>query len=283
MTDTLDSTAATGPRPGPDRAGAAHDVDEVVVDVHGWPTTVRRAGAGRTVVFLHGAFFPTRWLPFHDGLAQRAELIAPILPGYLEGGPPDWLLGFDDLVLHHRALLDALGAERVDLVGFDLGGWLGATLAAFHPERVRSLTLIAPMGLRVPEAPPMEWMAADPKRVVDALFNGDPGAHAGMFPPPSDIDGFVQAYGENGVTARLVWERRYDVRLERRLRHLATPAHVVTPADDRVVPAQHAQRWAAALAGSRLSTLEGVGHGLLLQEPDQVATLVSTFIEEVPA
>jgi pimeloyl-ACP methyl ester carboxylesterase len=270
MTDTLHSTAAA-------------PVDESVVEVHGWPTTVRRAGSGRTVLSLHGAFFPTRWLPFHDRLAARADVVAPVLPGYLEGGPPDWLLGFDDLVLHVRALLDALRVDRVDLLGFDLGGWLAGTFAVFFPDRVRSLTVIAPTGLRVPEAPPMEWMAADPARVVDALFNGDPGPHAGMFPPPSDIDGFVQAYGENGVTARLVWERRYDVRLERRLGHLALPAHVVTPADDRLVPVQHARRWAAAIPGSRLTTLDGVGHALVLQDPDRVASVVSSFIEEVPA
>jgi pimeloyl-ACP methyl ester carboxylesterase len=255
---------------------------DISLDVQGWPTTVRRAGSGRTVVVLHGAFFPTSWLPFHDALAERFDVIAPVAPGYLEGGPPDWMLGFDDLVLHQRALLDALGVNRFDLVGYDIGGWMAANLAAFHPERIRSFTAIAPMGLRVPDAPPMEWMAADPQRVVDALFNGEPGEHRLLFPPPSDIDGFVGAYGENGVTARLIWERRYDTRLERRLSNIGAAAHVITPVDDRIVPAVHAERWTAILPDGRLTTLDGVGHALLVQDPRRVAAVVADFIDTVP-
>jgi pimeloyl-ACP methyl ester carboxylesterase len=255
----------------------------IELDVQGWPSTVYRSGTGRTVVFLHGAFFPTRWLDVHEALAARFDLVAPVTPGYLEGGPPDWLLGFDDLVLHQRAMLDALGVERFDLVGYDIGGWMAANFAAFHPDRVRSLTAIAPMGLRVPDAPAMEWMAADPQRVVDALFNGEPGEHRGLFPPPSDIDGFVGAYGENGVTARLIWERRYDTRLARRLANLDMPAHLVTPADDRVVPAIHAERWAEILPNATVTTLDGVGHALLVQDPARVAATVADFIDAVPA
>ncbi len=270
MTETIDDTAHP------------HDV-ESVVDVHGWPTTIRRAGSGRTVLFLHGAFFPTSWLPFHDRLADTVDLVAPVHPGYLEGGPPDWVRGFDDLVIHYGALLDQLDIDTVDLVGFDLGGWLAANFAAFNPGRVRSLTAIAPTGLRQPDDPPMEWLAADPSRVVDAMFNGEPGDHAGMFPPPSDIDGFVRAYGENGVTSRLIWERRYDVRLDRRLVNLTMPVHVVTPADDRVVPASHARRWSELVPDGRLTEVADVGHALLVQDPDKVATAITTFFEEVPA
>lgn len=254
---------------------------DVELDLGGEPTTVRRSGQGRTVVFLHGAFFPTAWLPFHRAMAEQFDLVAPVHPGYLEGGPPDWLRGFDDLVLHQRELLDQLDIDRFDLVGFDIGGWMAANLAAFYPDRIRSLTVIAPMGLRLPDAPPMEWMAADPARTVDALFNGDSGEHAGLFPPPSDIQGFVEAYGENGVTARLIWERRYDTRLDRRLGAITAPAHVITPSDDRIVPAAHAERW-SELLGARLTSLHGVGHALLVQDPSTVADAVVDFVQSVP-
>ena len=114
---------------------------ESIVDVATYPTIVRRAGSGRPLLYLHGAFFPTAWLPLHDLLSQQAEVIAPLHPGYREGGPPDWLRGFDDLVLHYHDLTDALGVDRFDLVGYDLGGWVAAQFACFYPERVRSLQL----------------------------------------------------------------------------------------------------------------------------------------------
>lgn len=255
---------------------------EAIVDVAGYPTFVRRAGSGRPLVFLHGAFFPTAWLPLYDLLAEKAEVIAPLHPGYREGGPPDWLRGFDDLVLHYHDFVDALSLDRIDLVGYDLGGWAAAQFARFYPERVRSLTLIAASGLLVPDAPPFEFLAASADRVRNALFNGDPPASYPA-PDPADIDGFVEGYGENGVTARLIWERRYDPRLDRRASQLRMPCLVIAASEDRIVPAAHARRWSQLLVASRTVMLENCGHGLPVQCAAEIASAIQSFLAEVPS
>ncbi len=41
------------------------------------------------------------------------------------------------------ALVRSLGAERAVVVGHDLGGWVGWTLAVRHPERLRGLAAVA--------------------------------------------------------------------------------------------------------------------------------------------
>ena len=51
---------------------------------------------------------------------------------------PDWLDGFDDLVIHYDELLDALGLEQVHVVGYSLGGWIAAEFAVFYPQRLRA-------------------------------------------------------------------------------------------------------------------------------------------------
>jgi len=256
---------------------------ETTVEIDGEPTVLRRAGAGRAVLYLHGAFAPTRWTRFHDRMAERFDLVAPLHPGYAEGHPPDWLRSFEDLVLHYRSLLDVLELDRVDLVGYDLGGWIGAQLAARHPDRIASFTVVAPLGLRLPESPPMEFLAADPRAVEHAFFGGPAGEHTGLFADARDIEAFTDAYGENAVTARLIWERHYDVSLDRRVPRIAAPSLVVSPGEDLVVPLAHAERWAELLPNSRLVTLDGVGHALLLQAPDRVAHTIGSFIEEVAA
>ena len=43
-------------------------------------------------------------------------------------------------------LLDALEIERVHLVGFSLGGYLAAQFASQQRQRVKTLTLVAPVG-----------------------------------------------------------------------------------------------------------------------------------------
>ena len=252
----------------------------LTVPVSGYQTSLRRHGSGAHVLFLHGAFFPTQWLPLHDELSRSTDLIVPLHPGYAEGAAPDWLRGFDDLVIHYHDLLDQLDLSVVHLVGYDLGGWLAAEFASFYPERVTSLTLIASTGLRLADAPSFEFLAADPNRVTEAMFNGDLGKHAMEFPDQGDIKGFVDAYGVNGVTARLIWERRYDTRLDRRVGRLRMPSLVITPEEDRIVPIAHAERWAELLS-AKLVRIPDSGHACIVEQPHAVARAITALVAEV--
>ena len=59
----------------------------------------RRKGSGEALVFLHGAGATQMWLPFYERLAENVDLIAPEHPGFGDTDFPEWLDGFDDLVL----------------------------------------------------------------------------------------------------------------------------------------------------------------------------------------
>src|SRR6059036_1429462 len=99
------------------------------IEVHGLPVAYRRKGAGSTTVFLHGAGSTRMWLPFYERMSQNVYFVAPEHPGFGDTPTPEWLEGFDDLVLHYRALLDALDLDRIHLIGFSLGGWIAADFA----------------------------------------------------------------------------------------------------------------------------------------------------------
>ena len=150
------------------------------------------------------------------------DLIAPEHPGYGETEMPDWLAGFDDLVLHYDELLDVLGLDTVHVVGYSLGGWIAAELAAFYPRRLRSLTLICPAGLRVPGQPAPNLIAMTTEAVWETLFN-DPRNIEQVMPDYDSVDEVVHLYGEATTFARLVWNPQYDLALERRLRRVELP------------------------------------------------------------
>jgi pimeloyl-ACP methyl ester carboxylesterase len=221
------------------------------------------------------------WLPFYERLSQSVDLIAPEHPGFGDTAFPDWLDGFDDLVLHYRDFLEALGLDRIHLVGFSLGGWIAADLAIFYPERLESLTLIAPAGLDVPDAPRADLFAMPPEEIPALLFNGDVAPYTDFLPDPHSLDEIVHAYGELGTFARLTWSPRYDPKFERRLAQVRVPALVVGAEEDRVVPNVHADRWAEILPDARLERIPGTGHGLIVQEPDRAAEVILAFIEGV--
>jgi pimeloyl-ACP methyl ester carboxylesterase len=266
-------------------AWSPHYTEPDVIDVRGLQVAYRRKGTGPPTVFLHGAGTTRLWLPFYERMAGSVDFVAPEHPGFGDTEAVDSIEGFDDLVLHYREVLDALGLDRVHLIGFSLGGWIAADFAIFYPHRIKSLTLITPAGLRVPEAPAVDFMRMPPEQIGDLLYNGRADDYLDFLPDPNDVDAAIRGYGEATMFARLAWNPRYDYRLERRLPRLDVPALVVEPDDDRLIPNAHCRRWAELLPNARLERVGGrehpTGHALIVQEPDRAAELVAAFIEEV--
>ncbi len=254
-----------------------------IVDVRGVATAYRRAGAGPTVVYLHGAGLTRRWMPFHQRLSERVDLVAPEQPGFGDTPLPPWLRSIDDVVLHLDDLLEALGIGDVHLVGHSLGGWMAADFAVTYPRRVRSLTLVAPMGLRVAGSPLYDFFRMTPEEAGEILFNGQADRYGEYLEAGDPVEALVHGYGELTTTARLAWNPRYDHRLDRRLARVTCPALVVVPDDDRVVPRAHGERYAELLANGRLEVIHGdeapTGHLPMVQEPQRLADLIGDFVD----
>jgi pimeloyl-ACP methyl ester carboxylesterase len=242
----------------------------------------RRQGGGEATVFLHGMGFTRMWLPFHERLSQFVDLIAPEHPGFGETEMPDWLDGFDDLVLHYDEFLDALGAHQVHLVGYSLGGWIAAEFAVFYQAWLKSLTLITPVGLCIPGKPLANPYAMTPEQLFATVFN-DPTNAASVLPDLESLDEVVHQFGEATTLARLAWNPQYDLKLERRLARVRCPTLVVRADNDRLVPVEIAERYAELIPGARLETVPGTGHALVVEQPEHTAELIGNFIAGVSA
>jgi pimeloyl-ACP methyl ester carboxylesterase len=254
-------------------------------DVHGLPVAYRRKGTGPPTLFLHGAGTTRMWLPFYERMSESVDFIAPEHPGFGDTPTPEWLEGFDDLVLHYRDVLDAFELDEVHLVGVSLGGWIAADVAIFYPDRLKSLTLIVPAGLRVPESPMTDLLRMPPEQLGDVLYNGQTQDYLEYLPDPDDVDAAIKGYLEISTFAKLCWNPRYDYKLDRRLARVTCPALVVEPDEDRVLPEAHPRRWAELLPNARLERVSGAraptGHLLMVQEPDRAADVITRFIGEV--
>lgn len=109
------------------------------VAVNGVNFHVTEAGPedGRPVLALHG--WPQHHWAYRDLLADPPpglRVIAPDLPGYGWSGPPPHKWAKEDVVSDLVALMDALGLDRVLLVGHDWGGYIGHLLTLRVPERI---------------------------------------------------------------------------------------------------------------------------------------------------
>ena len=250
------------------------------LDVGDVRVAYRRKGTGEPTLYLHGAGMTRMWLPHLEALSQHADVIAPEHPGYGETAMPDWLDGFDDLVIHYDALLDVLGLDKVHVVGYSLGGWLAAEFAAFYPKRLKSLTLMVPAGLRVIGKPIPNPVAMMPDAFFDLIFNDKSNMHLYM-PDFESLDEIVHQYGEGATLARLAWTTQYNLKLEQRLARVTCPTLVVRAEQDRLICDEMAERYAELLPNSRIDTIPGTGHALAFEQPQLVGAVIGDFITEV--
>lgn len=91
---------------------------------------------GRPVLALHG--WPQHHWVYRALLADPPpgqRIIAPDLPGYGWSGPAPHRWAKDDVAADVLALMDALGLDRVLLVGHDWGGFIGYRMLLAAPER----------------------------------------------------------------------------------------------------------------------------------------------------
>jgi pimeloyl-ACP methyl ester carboxylesterase len=124
-------------------------VRSVSIPVDGLSFEAEVAGAAEDplVLLLHG--FPQTSHTWRHQLAPLAAAgylaVAPNQRGYSRGARPQGVESYDAglLVADALNLAQAMGHERFHVVGHDWGGQISWLLAARHPDRVRSLTVLS--------------------------------------------------------------------------------------------------------------------------------------------
>jgi len=244
------------------------------------------AAAGDPVVLLHGFGGDlNNWLFNTDRLAERRRVYALDLPGHGESSKD---VGAGDLAAFAEALggfLDAVGAARAHLVGHSMGGAVALAYALAHPDRVASLTLVAPAGLGedINRDYIDGFVAAERRRelkgVLELLF-----ADQGLVNRKL-VDDVLRYKRLDGVEAALRQvagamypSGRQTVVLTGELDRLQAPALVVWGGQDRILPTAHAE----ALAGrARVEVLAGAGHSPHMEAANEVNRLVGGFLDEL--
>jgi pyruvate dehydrogenase E2 component (dihydrolipoamide acetyltransferase) len=112
--------------------------------------TISYVGTGQdgdVVLLVHGyGGDRNSWLFLQEPLAARHRVYALDLPGHGTSSKDVGDGSIETLADAVLGVLDAIGAEHAHLVGHSLGGAVALAATARDPERVSSLTLIAPSG-----------------------------------------------------------------------------------------------------------------------------------------
>jgi len=261
----------------------AYWTEPEVVEVDGLPTVYRRAGSGETVVYLHGGGNTRAWLPFHQELAKQVDLIAPEHPGFGDTPRGADMDRWEDWTLHYDAFFRALGLTDFHLVGNSIGGWLATNLAITYPERYKSLTLITPAGLRLVGQPFIDVFRMDEAEANEAMFNGRIDGLMDQLVQQGEFEDGIQAYKEETTAGILMFNPRYDVKLDTRLARVDAPTLVIGAERDGTVGTGMSARYAELIPGAehlRLAGPDGLesSHLLFLEQPTETARAVARHV-----
>ncbi len=250
------------------------------VMVLGEKCRVWEMGKGPRVGFLGGLRGLPRWLPMLDRLAQHHHVIAPSLPGFPGATGHRELDTHVDWLAATLDVLEQSGLEGADLIGASVGGTLAAEIAAMSKATVSRLVLIAPFGL-FDEAEPTADIWAQRSAEIPALISADPERLAAFLAKPDDEDPTewqILLNRADESAARLLWPTG-DVGIHKRLHRIRVPTLILTGAQDRVIPASYAKRFAAGVSGwAEVRSIEGAGHMAEVDQPDAVADAIHRFL-----
>jgi pimeloyl-ACP methyl ester carboxylesterase len=242
--------------------------------VNGLKTQVLSAGKGEPLMFWHGGGTVGGW-DFAAPWAEKFKVYLPLHPGFGGSGDDPGMTTIQDYVMHYLDLLDVLKLGKFSLVGFSLGGWIAATFATQHADKLKKLALVGPAGLWVKDHPTTDLFRLKPEELPFALAENL--AVLGPPPDPHDIDAMVEGYREITTLARIGWQRLYEPKLAKYLHRITVPTLFVWGKQDKVVPAAQAANWIKLVPGSTVKFFEPAGH-LVLNEKPEAARAVAEFL-----
>ncbi|WP_308819225.1 alpha/beta fold hydrolase [Pseudonocardia alni] len=112
------------------------------VDVNGISLWVETHGTGRPLILLHGGLMSGEsFAPVLPALTGHRQVITVDLQGHGRTADVDRPLTLEAMADDVAALIDHLGLERPDLVGYSLGGGVALQVATRHPASVGRLVL----------------------------------------------------------------------------------------------------------------------------------------------
>ena len=256
-------------------------VAEDFVDVRGCRVWVARAGEGPPLVYLHGAGDLDGWGPALSLLATDFTVYRPDHPGFNRSDDDPSVDSVLDLAFTYLDLLDALGLDRVHLVGHSVGGWTAAQLAVLASGRVSKLVLANPAGLRVPVAAP-DIFTLSPVETASLLNHQADvrgAAVAAAEQIAADPELFQRFLRNRIATAHLAWNPYlHDPKLAGRLHRITAPVLIIWGAHDQLLPLACAHQWQSALPGVGLEIIDDAGHRPPAEQPAVFASLVKEFL-----
>ncbi len=253
-------------------------------------------GGQRTpVVLLHGLNDSyLTWKRVAPALAVDRRVLMPDLPGYGLSERPD--AGYE-LRWHAHIIakwLEALGLEKVDIVGHSFGGGVAQVMLLECPTRIRRVVLVASGGLgrhvtaalrlasvpRVVELFGQRFMAFGTRVALRGNRAGFSKQDIAELSAMNATPGSARAFART-VRDVIDWRGQRRTFFQRAHEVAELPPIAVFWGDrDAIIPAVHGRDFAESVEGVVLRHFEGCGHYLHNEQPSEFSRAVREFLDD---
>lgn len=231
------------------------------------------------IIFIHGfGGDASTWENIQVQLENKRRTIAFDLPAHGRA-----LADFkpSNAIASAKAIsksLDALKLNRVHLVGHSLGGAIATLIAMRSPERVASLTLLAPggFGSEINSNLLRRYAVAQTEAEQEALLEQFvglefklPEGYAKYVATQRSVPGAADAL--KAVSELILDGDRQGVLPTDKLGELPMPVKVVWGTQDKMLPTRQCHKLPGPIA---CHVYDGVGHMLQLEIPEEVIRLI---------
>jgi pimeloyl-ACP methyl ester carboxylesterase len=241
-------------------------------------------GTGKPLIMLHGGFGTFEmFAALSPALAENYQVIGVDLYGHGRTALTDRPIRFEHMADDIAGLIQHLGLEKADLLGFSLGGAVALQTAMRHPERVNKLVVISTPFKRTGWHPEMQTGMTS---IAPEFFMSTPiyDAYMRVAPKPEDFPRFV-ANMKEALGQDYDWTERVSA--------LRTPMLIIA-GDSDGLPPSHAVAFFNLFGGglkdagwngehlipSQLAILPGATHYNIVFRADLLLPVLSPFLDE---
>jgi pimeloyl-ACP methyl ester carboxylesterase len=253
---------------------------ERTVKARGLKLFVREQGEGHPLLMINGIGANVEmWGPAERILAEGSRTIAFDCPGTGRSQTPLFPMPMREIARTVVAMLDELGHEQVDVMGFSFGGVLAQQLAHDAADRVRRLALVStawgwgstlgPPSAITAVTSPLRYYSRSWYQLTNKLLGETDGEAADVCArlahPPTPL-GYAYQLWAAASWSSLLWLHRVEV-----------PTLVLSGGNDRLVPPANAVQLASLLPTSRLHLFPEAAHLLMFYGDRAAPRLLADF------
>ena len=223
-------------------------------------------GQGDPLILIHGGLGNAGyWSNQIPVFAEDRQVIALDSRGHGRSSFDETPINYELMAADVLALMDHLGIDKADVVGWSDGGIIGLELAINHPERVNKIVAYGanynPSGVRAD--------IGESER-FNAYIEQAAGDYTTLAPAPERWEEFLNNIGN-------MWASEPNYTPEQ-LSAITTPILVLDGKEEEAIDTNHTKEMADLIPGAELHLLPGTGHFAMWDKPEEFNQIVLEYL-----